>query len=91
MKKQAGAAIKKIVGKIIRDLKKGRLTEEGMAEIWEGVVGGAAAGHTRPKSFRRGNLSVNVDDSSWLYELTLKKREMLGQLKEKFEGKKLKD
>ena len=70
---------------------KGRLTEEAMAEAWEGAAGKAAASHSRPVSFRQATLLVHVDGSGWLYELTLKKKEILKKLEDDFKGKKLKD
>lgn len=67
------------------------LTEEDMCRAWEESVGAAAARHSRPTSFKKSSLIVNVDGSSWLYELTTKKREILAKVQTSFEGKKIKD
>jgi predicted nucleic acid-binding Zn ribbon protein len=39
--------------------------------------------HIKVNYFRKGVLSLNVDSSSWLYSLHLKKETLLLQLKEK--------
>lgn len=38
-------------------------------------------GHIKVKYFSKGVLSLNVDSSSWLYALSLKKEELLTKLK----------
>ncbi|MCX5694324.1 MAG: DciA family protein [Candidatus Omnitrophica bacterium] len=38
-------------------------------------------GHIRVKYFQKGVLSINVDSSTWLYVLSLKKEDLLAQLK----------
>ncbi len=81
-----------VLGDIMRGLKKdGAVTEEDLAAAWGRAVGKKAAGHTRPVSVRRGVLNVNVDDSAWLYELTLKKKEILKKLDIKLKGHRPKD
>ena len=67
------------------------LTEEGVAAAWEKVAGNKASGHSRPASFKAGRLVVEVDASSWLYELTLEKKAILKKLGGKFAGKKIKE
>ena len=39
-------------------------------------------GHIRVKYFQKGVLSINVDSSTWLYVLSLKKEVLLAQLKQ---------
>ncbi len=68
-----------------------RLTKEGMQKVWGRAAGKKAAGHSAPASLRRSTLVVNVDGSSWLYELTLKRRDILRKLKSEFAGKKIKE
>lgn len=60
---------------------------EAMLAIWEEAVGGAGAKHSRPVAIRKSELIVNVDGSSWLYELTLKKKDILKNMEGKL-GKK---
>jgi hypothetical protein len=40
---------------------------------WERIVGRNIAGHSFPANLRAGILSVNVDDSIWIQELSLQK------------------
>ena len=57
-----------------------RPTREGITKAWADAVGKNAARHTRPVSLKRSTLTVNVNGSGWLYELTLKKKEILAKL-----------
>lgn len=92
MKTRKPAALEGLIKKAMKSLRaQNRLTQEDMAEIWQGAAGKAAAIHTRPVSFRKAVLMMHVDDSGWLYELTIKKKELLKKLDGKFKGKKLKD
>ena len=89
--KRGPGSLEELVKKVIKDMgKDGKLTKEEIVSIWESVVGKPAAAHSRPVSFRAGTLIVNVDGSSWLYELTLKKKEILRGLGERLKLKKLK-
>ena len=63
---------------------------EDIEAIWRGVSGKKAASHTKPASLRKKCLVVNVDGSSWLYELTLRKGELLKNLKKKLGNDKIK-
>ena len=81
-----------VVKNIISDIgKRGTLTEEEMLAAWEAVAGRRAAKHARPASLKKSKLVVNVDGSSWLYELTLKKKEILRRLGEELGNKKVSD
>ena len=81
-----------LIKKAVRDLKgKGLFTEEEIREAWREAVGGDAARHSVPVSFKKTSIFVNVDRSSWLYELTIKKKEILKKLEERLVGKKFKD
>jgi predicted nucleic acid-binding Zn ribbon protein len=70
---------------------KEKLTEEEIRSAWSLVVGERAAKHSRPRSFTQSRLIVHVDDSSWLYELTTRKKYILDNLSLELKGKKLKD
>ncbi len=59
------------------------LFEEDIKKIWEEMVGKQAAKHSRPTSIRKGKLTVLVTNSSWLYELSTKKQELLDHIKTK--------
>ena len=70
---------------------KGKFTEEDLAGAWEVVVGEKAAAHSRPRALRGSRLVINVDDSSWLYELTVQKKDTLKKLAAELKSKKIKD
>ena len=92
MDKKGAGTLEALLKKVMKDLgKKGKLTEEDVIAIWGKEVGSEAAKRTRPTSIRKGTLFVTVDDSSWMYELTLKKRDLVKELAGKFKGRKVKD
>ena len=43
-------------------------------------------GHIKFNYFRRGTLGLNVDSSSWLYSLNLKKEDLLKKLRNHLSG-----
>lgn len=62
---------------------------EALSAEWGTLVGEAVARHTRPGRFQKKNLTVFVDSSVWLNELSrYGRKEMLAKLQERFgEGK----
>lgn len=76
---------------IISKLKKGHVSEKDMAGAWKAAAGARAFRHTKPVTLKKARLVVNVDGSGWLYELTLKKREILKKLEEKLKPKKIRE
>lgn len=78
--------LKEIISKVGKE--KDRLTEESVARTWERAAGKRAARHSRPVSFKKGVLRVAVDGSSWLYELSTKKKAILKKLEGKLGTKK---
>ena len=84
-------SIENIVKEIIKDLSgKGRVSEEEIGRAWEEAAGHKAAAHTKPVLIKKSVLTVNVDNSGWLYELTIKKGKLLSKLDGKIRGKQLK-
>lgn len=82
----------RLVGKVIEALSgKERLGEEEIASAWRKAAGDAAAGHSRPVSFKKASLVVNVASSGWLYELTVRKKEIMKALEAGLKGKKIKE
>ena len=68
----------------------GKAEEKDILSIWECAVGKRAARHTQPASLRKGILTVAVDGSAWLYQLTMEKRGLLEGLRAKL-GQKIDD
>ena len=57
-------------------------------KAWPGAAGREAARHSRPTGFKARRLRVVVDSSSWLYELSAGKKEILKRFTKEFgEGK----
>ncbi len=58
---------------------------EGLAEEWPALVGGMVAAHARPGVLERGELTVFVDSSVWLSELSRHgRKDMLAALQRRF-------
>jgi len=80
--KQKPERIDSIVKSIIEKLdKKSNPSSTDIERVWKEVAGEKISSHTKPASLRKKKLIINVDSSSWLYELTLKKNEFLANLK----------
>ena len=89
-------APKKPLEDVLKDIisgisKKGGLTEEDVDSAWERAVGEKAAKHSKPCTLKGSRLIVSVDGSSWLYELTVKKKEILKKINEVLKGNKIKE
>lgn len=57
-----------------------RLFVERLRRAWRDAVGADAARRTRPQSLTNGCLTVTVDNSAWLHELTLRATELTARL-----------
>jgi predicted nucleic acid-binding Zn ribbon protein len=83
-------SIDNIVKDVIQTLSgKGRLSAEEISGVWEDAAGSRAARHTKPVTIKKSVLTVNVDGSGWLYELTIKKKDLLKKMDGKLRGKSL--
>lgn len=63
-----------------------RLAEERIRRAWSAVVGPEIGRRSQPRAFVDGCLTVTVDNSPWLHELTLRRDELLARLRERFAG-----
>ena len=73
-----------IVKSVFERLETGRtLTKEDVEARWKEIAGNAAK-HTHPASLRKTILTVLVDSSAWMQEMTHRKRILLKQLKTAF-------
>jgi len=61
-----------------------RLHEDRIRQAWRALVGPDAARRTSPERLADGCLTVHVDNSPWLSELTLRTEELLARLRERF-------
>ena len=80
--------LKGIVNSLLRKWEKG-IAKKGSAviEAWSSAAGKNAEVHTRPVSLKKGILVVAVDNSTWLYKLTLEKKRILKKFNEKYTGR----
>jgi predicted nucleic acid-binding Zn ribbon protein len=87
MNKTHPQAIKDVVSTILEGLKSREPQYKmGLLQEWRRAVRGNIAKHTKPVAWRGTRLIVNVDSSSYLYELSLRKEKILSRLK-KYLGK----
>ena len=59
-----------------------RLARNFVFRIWPRAVGEGICRAARPVSLRKGCLLVEVADSSWLYELDIRKQDLLARINE---------
>ena len=60
------------------------LSKEDVEERWKELVGEAGFKHSRPVTFRKTVLTVRVDSSVWMQEMSMQKRKILKGLKRIF-------
>src|SRR4030095_8243339 len=63
-----------------------RLLEHRIRRAWSQIVGADAARRAQARSFADGCLTVAVDNSPWLHELTLRSEELTRRLSERFDA-----
>ena len=80
--------VKSVIGKLDKEANP---TSNEINSIWKEVAGKKAIRHTKPTSLKKKHLVVNVDGSGWLYELTLRKKELLTGLKKRLGKDKIKE
>lgn len=92
--KSEAQPLRDIINKVISSLnsdgeggKEERLTKERIGELWRNAAGRTAGRHSRPVSLRKGKLVVVVGESSFLYDLTLRKKEILKNLSGELGGR----
>lgn len=74
------------IGEIIKDVfsrleGEKKTSKEEMEDLWKELVGNKGFEHSRPASLRKKILTVWVDSSCWMQELTMQKRQLLKGLK----------
>lgn len=83
----------KNIGRVVEGLiKKWQTTggEKGTAvkSAWDAAISKEARPHAQLVNYRNGVLTAIVDNSSWLYKLTLEKRNMLEKFNTAYRGRK---
>lgn len=67
--------------------KKYNFTQEQIYDIWHKVVGEEAFKHSRPVSFKKAVLIVDVDSNAWIFQLRFRKNYIDKKLNEFFKEK----
>lgn len=84
--------IKGIVGTVIGKIEKqGPGKKEKVIASWKKAAGEGAASHSRPVSIKQQVLTIEVDSSTWLYTLNLKKISILKDIKSALKEYKVED
>ncbi len=77
-----------MIGGLLRKWEKGSVKKgNAVREAWRSAAGEAALGRTQPVSFKRGTLMVIVENSTWLYKLTMEKRGIIKLFNENYSGR----
>jgi len=75
------ASIADLLDEIFHDKPTGKRLKEGKIWlVWERAVGDQIAARARPSGFRDGKLTVTVDNSPWMQQLTYLKKEIIEKI-----------
>jgi predicted nucleic acid-binding Zn ribbon protein len=81
--------VRQVLSQLITKWEKEKVSKGcAVREAWAHAVGENIKKHSRPVSLKNGTMVVIVEDTSWLYKLTLEKREILSRFNEKYSGRK---
>ncbi|HXH81893.1 MAG TPA: DUF721 domain-containing protein, partial [Candidatus Tectomicrobia bacterium] len=83
MRSGAPRAIRELLVAAVPQLDE-RLREQAVRDAWPRLVGAGVARRAHPRSLAAGCLSVVVDNSPWLHELTLRAPELTARVRAAF-------
>ena len=85
--------VRNVVGDIIDKLETVGLKKAGAVEqAWAISAGEDAKSHSRPVNFKKGVLTVVVENAPWMYRMTLDKNETINKFNRAYSGRaKVKD
>lgn len=89
--KKGPVLIAEIIAAISRSLGRESAKQEKVFSLWQKVAGKKKGTHTKVSAFEQGVLTILVDSSSVLYELSLEKGGLLQKLQRELGEEKLKD
>lgn len=91
-KRHKPEGIASIVGQVIKKLDvKTHGSKEAILNAWHASVEEKARLHTRPVAIRRKVLTIEVDSSTWIYTLSMKKKDILDEMKRSIGKDKIQD
>jgi len=71
-----------IINQLIKKLDtKAHGSIEEIVQAWQDTVEAKAISHTKPVAIKKNILTIEVDSSTWLYFLSLKKKNILENMK----------
>ena len=83
-----GRDIEDIVRGLLNKLEGGNVKQGNAVRLaWRAAAGEHALGHTQPVSFKKGTLMVIVENSTWLYKLTMEKKKIIEKFNETYTGR----
>ena len=89
MKRSNARHIGKVLDGLLRKWEKGTVKKgDAVRTAWMAATKEETRKHARPISLKKGTLVVLVENSSWLYELTIEKKDILGKFNENYTGRK---
>lgn len=87
-KKERTKKIEHVVGGLLRKIEQSGVKKAGAVnEAWLLSVGEKTSEHTSPVSFKKGILMVITENSTWLYKMTLEKRNIIKKFNENYTGR----
>ena len=69
--------LKDVLKQIIGNIEKKEKEELDLLKFWEEAIGKGGARHTKIAFLKPKRLVVNVSDSTWLYKLTMDKKNII--------------
>ena len=74
--------IKDIIPNVIQNMSETKPSlQTKIKSVWEEITIDAARHHTAVVGLKSGKLIINVDSPAWLFQMSLKKRKILEQLR----------
>lgn len=81
--------VRQVLDDLLAKWEKGEKSKgNAVREAWAQAVGEEIKKNTRPVSLKNNIMVVIVEESSWLYKLTLEKRNILNRFNEHYRGRK---
>lgn len=84
MRKSSPQPIAGVVKDVVEKISQSREKDiHKIISVWPGVAGREFTQHTRPIGLRKKTLVVNVEESTWLYQVNFYKAKLLASIKRK--------
>ena len=84
LRKRGPIPIREVISELTRGLGEDVLKRGRVASFWQKVIGKKKGLHAKVSTFENGVLTIVIDSSSSLYELSLEKEAILQKLQKEF-------